>query len=87
MYTGATGHLTRELDKMHMREAYQGKEHVYTTNGSGMGIYHVGQALVPTRSFRPLYLSNVLHVPDVTKSLLFVHRLSSNNDVFFWVPP
>jgi hypothetical protein len=30
--TGATDHLTNELDKLHMKENYHGKDHVHTTD-------------------------------------------------------
>ncbi|KAK1666963.1 hypothetical protein QYE76_055122 [Lolium multiflorum] len=36
--TGATDHLTNELDKLHMKENYHGKDHVHTANGQGNGI-------------------------------------------------
>ena len=79
--TGATDHLTNQLEKLHMKEAYQGSEHVHTANGEGMRISHVGQALIPTSSSRHLHLRNVLHVPTVTKNLLSVRRFTYDNRV------
>jgi hypothetical protein len=46
-----------------------------------MRILHVGQAILPTPSSRPLYLRNILHVPALTKNLLSVHKLSHDNKV------
>lgn len=34
MYTGATDHITNNLDKMTSKEKYNGKDMVQTTNGS-----------------------------------------------------
>src|SRR6266540_4111103 len=47
-----------------------------------MRISHVGQALLPASSSRPLYFRNVLRVPDVTKNLLAVHPFTRDNRVF-----
>src|SRR6266542_466753 len=80
--TGATDHLTSDLAQLQVQEPYQGQEQVHTANGSGMRISHVGQALLPASSSRPLYLRNVLRVPDVTKNLLVVHPFTRDNHVF-----
>ncbi|KAK1696905.1 hypothetical protein QYE76_013602 [Lolium multiflorum] len=36
--TGATDHLTNELDKLHVKEQYQCKDHVHTANGAGLSL-------------------------------------------------
>jgi hypothetical protein len=79
--TGATDHFAVELEKLHMREQYHGKEQVHTADGSGMRILHVGQAILPTPSSQPLYLRNIFHVPALTKNLMSVHKLSHDNNV------
>jgi histone deacetylase 1/2 len=84
--TGATDHLTNELDKLHMKEQYHGKDHVHTANGAGMRITHIGHSTLPTSS-HPLYLKNILHVPSVTRNLLSVKRFSRDNNVFFEFHP
>jgi hypothetical protein len=53
--TGATDHLTNELDKQTMKEQYHGKDHVHTANGADMHITHDGQSILPTQS-HPLHL-------------------------------
>lgn len=35
MDSGATDHLTGDVDKLHTKEPYQGRDHVHTANGSG----------------------------------------------------
>jgi hypothetical protein len=80
--TATTDHLTGDLDRLHMREPYHGHDHIHTANGSGMRISNTGQSYIPTNTPTPLYLKNVLHVPDVTSSLLSVKKLTRDNNVF-----
>jgi hypothetical protein len=68
-------YLTGDLDRLHMREPYHGHHHVHTTNGSGMRISNIGQSSIPTNTPTPLYLKNVLHVPEVTRSLLSLQKM------------
>jgi histone deacetylase 1/2 len=84
--TGATDHLTNELDKLHVKEQYHGKDHVHTANGQGMRITHIGHSTLPTSS-HPLHLKNILHVPSVTRNLLSVKKFSLDNNVFFEFHP
>jgi hypothetical protein len=42
--TGATDHITGELDKLTVRDRYTGGDRVHTTNGSGMEIGHIGHS-------------------------------------------
>jgi hypothetical protein len=83
MDTGATDHLTSELNKLHTRDTYHGSDKVHTANGAGMHISHIGQASLLTRHpSRHLHLNNVLHVPSVTRNLLSVPKLTYDNNVF-----
>lgn len=75
-------HITSDLDQLTMREKYHCKEQVQVANGLGLSITHVGQSCISTPA-RKLNLSNVLHVPKVSKNLLLVHRLTNGNNVFF----
>jgi hypothetical protein len=79
--TGATDHITGELEKLTTRDKYHGHDQVHTANGSGMNIDHIGSASIHT-STRELHLKNVLHVPQATKSLIVVSKLASDNDAF-----
>lgn len=78
--SGATDHITGELDKLNVREQYSGKDQVHTASGSGMKITHVGKSVIrtPSGSFQ---LKEVLHVPHTTKNLCAVGRLTTNNNV------
>lgn len=66
--TGATDHVTGELEKLTTREKYHGRDQVHTTNGAGMKISHIGNAIVHTPT-HDLKHYNVLHVPSACKTL------------------
>jgi histone deacetylase 1/2 len=82
MDSGATDHLTSQMTKLHAQETYQGSDKVHTANGAGMHISHIGQASVPTHTSKQLRLTDILHVPSVTRDLLSVHKLTRDNNVF-----
>lgn len=46
--TGATDHITSDLDKLIIREKYKGNDQVHTASGAGMAISHVGQSIIKT---------------------------------------
>jgi hypothetical protein len=64
--SGATDHVTNNLDKLAVRDAYSGDDQIYTAGGSGMHIAHVGNFVIPTPRCH-LKLTNVLHVPQASK--------------------
>jgi len=80
--TGATDHITSDLDHLAVRERYHGNEQLHVGNGSGLRITHIGHSSFNTAT-RPMVLRNILHVPEITKDLLSVHKFSRDNDVFF----
>jgi hypothetical protein len=79
--TGATDHITGELEKLTMKEKYNGREKIHAANGTGMDISHVGHAFVNSPS-KQLHLRNVLHVPSAKKNLVSIHRLTLDNNVY-----
>ena len=79
---GATDHITSDLDHLVVRERYHRGEQVQVSNGAGLRILHTGHSLINTTA-RPLALRNILHVPEIFKHLLSVHKFSRDNDVFF----
>ena len=78
--SGATEHITGELDKLTMREKYHGGDQVHMASGAGMDITHIGNSIVktPQKIFR---LNNVLHIPHASKNLVSVHRFTLDNNV------
>lgn len=84
--TGATDHITSDLDKLTIQEKYKGNDQVHTASGAGMAISHVGQSIIKTPT-RDLYLNNVLHVPETTKDLIFAHKLAHDNLAYVELHP
>jgi hypothetical protein len=73
--TGATDHITEELEKLTVRDKYHSNDQVHTASDAGMRINQVGQSFVLTLNPN-LVLDNILYVPKANKSLVFVHHLT-----------
>jgi histone deacetylase 1/2 len=84
--TGATDHITSELDRLVVHDKYNGGDQIRTASGAGMNIDHIGKALVRTPNC-DLKLNNILHVPHAKKNLVSVHRLASDNHAFLEFHP
>jgi hypothetical protein len=84
--SAATDHIISDLDKLTTKENYGGQELVHGANDAGMMIKHIGHSIVSTPS-QPIHLNNVLHVPQDTHNLAYVHRLTSDNDCFLELYP
>ncbi|GKC14417.1 retrotransposon protein, putative, ty1-copia subclass, partial [Tanacetum coccineum] len=84
--TGATDHLTSDLDCLTVQERYHGKDQVQVENGAGLSISHIGHSIIPGLS-RPLALKNVLYVPHINQHLLSAQRLVFDNHVFIELYP
>jgi hypothetical protein len=84
--TGATDHITSDLDRLTVRERYNGGEQVQVGNGAGLQILHIGHSSIESND-RALALRDVLHVPNITKNLLSVHKFTRDNDLFFEFHP
>jgi hypothetical protein len=84
--TGATYHITSDLDRLSLREKYHDLDTVQVGNGTGLQILHLGSCSINTDT-RPLALNNVLHVPEISKHLLSVDKLARDNNIFFEFHP
>ena len=87
MDSGATDHITSDLDRLSFRERYNGNDNVQVGNGAGLHISHIGQSSIKTTASRDLALRNILYVPDITKNLISVHKLTRDNGVFIEYHP
>jgi hypothetical protein len=79
--TGATDHITSELDKLPMKEKYGGQEKIQSANGLGMRISYTGNSTLQIHE-RNLHLNNILLVPSTQKNICSVYRLTTNNPIF-----
>jgi hypothetical protein len=84
--SGATDHITGDLDKLTMHDRYAGADQVHAANGIGMTISRIGKTIIPTPC-RDLVLKDVLHVPSTHKNLILVHRFTLDNDTFIEFHP
>jgi histone deacetylase 1/2 len=84
MDTGATDHVTGELEKLTVHDKYHGGDQVHAANGTGMEITNVGHSFLHSPN---LHLRNILHVPQAQKNLCSVNRLARDNNVFLEFHP
>lgn len=77
----AIDHITSDLQKLHLANEYHGSDKLQVGNGTDLPISHVGSS-----SLHYLKLPSVFVVPHITKHLLSVSKISSDNDVYleFW---
>ncbi|KAG7586548.1 Zinc finger CCHC-type [Arabidopsis thaliana x Arabidopsis arenosa] len=78
--SGATHHLTADLNNLSLHQPYNGGDDVMIADGSTMTISHTGSALLPNQT-RSLLLDKILCVPDIQKNLISVYRLCNTNQV------
>jgi hypothetical protein len=74
--SGATDHISSDLEKLSIHEKYNGTEQIHTTSGAGMNISHIGPSTIHTPC-RDLSLNDILHVPTTHKNLVSVHHLTT----------
>jgi hypothetical protein len=79
--SGATDHITNELEKLSVRNKYQDGDQIHTASGSGMNISYIGHTAFPTLS-HSILLKDILYIPRSKKNPISVHRLTSDNSVF-----
>lgn len=60
--TGATDHITNDLDCLTVHERYNGKEQIQTTSGTSLSVLHVGHSQLHT-PHKTLQIQNILHAP------------------------
>ena len=80
MDSGATHHLTSDLDNLSLHQPYSGNDRVLIGDGSGLPITHSGSLSLSLPS-RNLTLTDVLCVPHIHKNLISVYRLCNANKV------
>ena len=78
--SGASHHITNELDNMHFSQPYTGSDQLLVGDGSGHTISNIGKIILKTPS-QSFHLSNVLHVPKITQKLLSVSSLCHTNPI------
>jgi hypothetical protein len=84
--TSANQHVTPDLTTLAASKPYLGNDNLHVGDSNGLPISHIGHIKIftPHRSFT---LSNVLHVPTITKCLLSVQNFYLDNNVYFEFHP
>ncbi|KAL6322818.1 hypothetical protein AAG906_020818 [Vitis piasezkii] len=80
MDTGATHHLTPNLNNLNSHTPFAGSNKVIIGNGNRLNISNIGHSTISSASWS-LNLKNILHVPQLTTNLISVKRLCTDNNV------
>lgn len=78
MDSGASHHVTRDLQNLSMYSDYDVGDELLVGNGTGLTIANSGSITLATKS-KPLQLNNVLHVPAIRNNLISISKLYQNN--------
>ncbi|KAH9711302.1 retrovirus-related pol polyprotein from transposon RE1 [Citrus sinensis] len=78
--SGATHHLTNDLNNLNISEPYEGNEKLIIGNGYGLTISRIGNTHLAVGNHK-LLLKNLLFVPHITKNLLSISKLTSDNSL------
>lgn len=86
MDSGATAHITHDLQNLAINTTYNGAENLVVGNGNSLLILSIGQnslpapscSSVPFTSGQSLLLNNILFVPQITKNLLSISQFTKD---------
>lgn len=81
MDSGATHHVTNDLNNLATYLPYEGFDSLHIGDGHGMKITHIGSCTLYFPSYT-FILKEVLHVPTFTKNLLSLSKLLLDNSIF-----
>lgn len=86
--SGATNHVTSDLNHLNIHSPYTGSNIVTIGNGEGLHIQNTGSSLAKLPlSNSSIKLSHILHVPQITQNLLSANRfITDNNCAIILIP-
>lgn len=76
--SGATNHMTADLQNLVIQNDYKGKGKLIVGNGSELNISYIGDIFLSSSNCRKAL---VLHVPQITKNLISISQFTKDNDV------
>jgi len=80
--TSTNQHVTLALATLIGSEPYLSNDLLHVGNGKALSISNIRHTTLHT-PYLTFTLSNVLHVPYITKPLLFVQKFCRDNNVYF----
>jgi histone deacetylase 1/2 len=80
--TSANQHVTPDLTTLAASKPYLDNDNLHVGDGNGLPISHIDHIKIYT-PHHCFTLSNVLHVPIITKCLLSVQNFYLDNNVYF----
>lgn len=80
--TRASHHITTDVNSLNQVTPFEGSEKITIGNDIGLTIDNIGSTKLKHSSY-DLILNNVLHVPKIARSLLFVQQLCADNHNWF----
>jgi hypothetical protein len=80
--SGATNHMTIDLNNLTLASPYPTTDTIHIANGEGLTVSHIGQSVICS-SMSSLKLDSILLVPQLTQNLLSVHWLCLDNN--YWL--
>jgi GAG-pre-integrase domain len=80
MDSRASAHVSPDLNCFTSYSPYSGTDQLQIGDGKGLPILHLGSSSLVTSS-KPLVLTNMLHVPSISKPLLSISRLITDNNI------
>jgi gag-polypeptide of LTR copia-type/GAG-pre-integrase domain len=84
--SGASHHVTSDLNNLTSFHAYDGQDCLQVGNGSHLPIHNLGHCSLSS-SNGSLDLNGVLHVPHITKNLISISKLTQDNNVILEFHP
>ena len=82
--SGATYHLTNDMNNMQISESFAGTSKLIIGNGIGLNITHIGKAILRMHNCTDstvIKLNNILLVPQITKNLISISQLTKDNNI------
>lgn len=79
---GASHHVMRDPNQLLQAILYHGSDQLHIGNGQGLPITSFGHSTILNIP-QLLHLKNILHVPKIRMNLLFVHKFTCDNYVYF----
>lgn len=60
---------------------YQSNDQFLIGNGSSLNIHYIRNSILPFHHYS-LKLCDVFHVPTIAKNLMYVHKLTNDNNIY-----